>query len=158
MRKPLAMEKIKGVAQGQPNPHAFPHRQPPSVGTGAFTHQITRFVGGRFLFPTWLQRVTQFHHVIKISRLLLADKFDAQQAGMFVGNRLVFFDAVEFAFVGIGILVEVCQVNRLQCPPLSGCVPRQPDFSISALAKGWIEQFVIWSIRQVLDWSGHAGK
>src|SRR5437016_3479624 len=105
MGEPLPMQEVKRVSQRKSNAHTLLDAQSLSLRPAAFADQIARFVGGGFSLPPCLERIAQFHHVKEIALAqLLTDKIYAQQTGVFVGDRLVSFNAVELALVGIGII------------------------------------------------------
>src|SRR5436309_6459519 len=47
------------------------------------------------------------------------------------------------------VWAELGKINRFQGLPLADRIPGQPDFAIGSLAKRWIEQFVVGSVRQL---------
>jgi hypothetical protein len=86
--------------------------------------------------------IRQFHHVIEISRLVVApDLEDVHEALMRAGDRLELLDAAELALEMFRPL-EGGAAHHLHRAPGADNTSRQPHFAVAALANA-AEEFVI---------------
>jgi len=86
------MQKFQRVQQHDADAQAFAHRQSPALRQIANRGEVPRLICLAHRLPRWVQRVAEFHDVVKVTGLVIAvDVINVQQAGMLVGKAACSF-------------------------------------------------------------------